>query len=278
MFNTKMFETMLKEQVRKKKITAKTMDGYLRCICKLEKVLGNIDGPSAGILEEAIDKLSKGNNQLAKYIAAVKKYERDVLNSPQLLLYGDPLARLREKQRGLISSGKKLSNSEATYKHKINAIRDNKLKIALRLQKQSGLRVSEVSDLTKSDIFFDENYRAIILKVRNGKGGKTRTVNVMQDEYLYSNLKEFIEPLKKQEKLFYSSDYIIKKAGELNIETHDLRRINSRQRFRKELAEGAERREARTAVSKELGHNNPKITNIYLGDEWTGGSEEHEQS
>ncbi|MFV0518271.1 MAG: tyrosine-type recombinase/integrase [Aminipila sp.] len=268
MFNIVIFEQLLHQQVRQKEITAKTMDGYLRCITQLEIRCNNKDGPSAVIIEEALNKLSQGNNQLAKYIAAIKKYEIDVLNSPKLLLYGEPLMRLRAKKRKLISSGKKLSNSESTYTHKINAIRDTKLKLALRLQKQSGLRVSEVSDLTKHDIIFDEPSRSITLKVRNGKGGKARTVNVMRDDYLYDGLIVFIEPLDEQEKIFYSSDYLIKKAGEYNIKTHDLRRINSRQRFRGELDEGATRREARTEVANELGHSLPKITNVYLGDEW----------
>ena len=277
MFKIKMFEEILREQVRRKELSVHTMDGYLRCIKKLEKATGNRDGPSAVILEESINKLCQGNKQLAKYITAVKKYERDVLNSSQPLLYGEPLIRLRKKQQTAIK-GKNLSYTETTYNHKINALKDVKLKLALRLQKQSGLRISEISDLTKSDIFFDENERNIKLRVRNGKGRKARDVHVMHDEYLFDQLKALIEPLENSENAFYTVAYLKKQAGEHDMETHDFRRINARQRFREEITEGEGRREARSAVSRELGHSKPKITNLYLGDEWDGGGEEDEQS
>nr|WP_315022022.1 tyrosine-type recombinase/integrase [uncultured Aminipila sp.] len=199
MFNIRMFEDILREQVRRKELSVHTMDGYLRCIRKLEKVSGNRDGPSAAIQEESINKLCQGNKQLAKYITAVKKYERDVLNSSQPLLYGEPLIRLRKKQQTAIK-GKNLSYTETIYNHKINALKDVKLKLVLRLQKQSGLRISEISDLTKSDIFFDENDRNIKLRVQNGKGRKARDVHVMHDEYLFDHLKALIEPLENSEK------------------------------------------------------------------------------
>lgn len=77
MFNEKMFENVLQNQVSNKNLTSKTMAGYLRCIHQLEKNCRNKDGPSVVILEKAINKLCRENKQMNKYITAVKKYERD---------------------------------------------------------------------------------------------------------------------------------------------------------------------------------------------------------
>ncbi len=274
-FNIQVFTEILNKQVQQKSLTEKTLDGYVRCIRKLEKECKDKEGSSAVVLEAAVNKICEGNNQRSKYISAIKKYEREVLNSPQLLLYGEPLMRLRQKQKYALK-GKKLSNTETSYSHKINALNDKRLKLGLRLQKQSGLRISEISDLTKSDIIFYQKDKAISLKVRKGKGRKARDVHVLQDDYLFEHLRSFVTPLGEKEKLFYTPDMMIKEAGKNNIKTHDLRRINARQRFRKERDEGAGRREARSAVSKELGHSKPKITNVYLGDEWEEEEQENE--
>ena len=253
------------------------MDGYLRCIRDLEQECGSKEGASAGNLEAAIIKICRTNKQMSKYISAVKKYERDVLRSPKILLYGEPLSRIRGMKKESSSQGKKLSNSEKTYMNKINRLNDKKLKLAFRLQQKSGLRVDELSKLTKRDIEFNEDNRTLKVYVKLGKGSKSRIVDVLDDQYLYENLKEFLYDLVEGEVIFYTASYLMKMAWKYEMETHDLRRINSRERFREEIAGGATRRKARSAVAQELGHDDPKITNVYLGDEW-GGTANDEQS
>ena len=137
------------------------------------------------------------------------------------------------------------------------------MKLAFRLQHKSGLRVKEISDLTKDDIFFNEN-GAIRINVRCGKGRKSREVNVLCDEYLYKHLKEFTEK-SNGGKLFYSRSYLKQKAAEYGFKSHDLRRHNAKNRLNSEIGNGKSLKDAKKTVQQELGHEKFSTTNIYLG-------------
>ncbi|WP_206457899.1 tyrosine-type recombinase/integrase [Anaerovorax sp. IOR16] len=265
MFNLQVYDEVLRDQVKRNKLSEKTRSGYLHKIRELEENYEE-GHSSAEALEKVIRKLCDGNQQIAKYITAIKKYERDVLGSPKILLYGEPLERLRQMQPKN-KSAKKLNYSEKTYLKKFNRIENEKLKLAFRLQEKSGLRISEISNLSKKDIHFDEEGR-IYLNVRNGKGRKQRKVEVIEDLYLKEHLLAYMGQFEAHDTLFYSASYMMKKAGEYGMETHDLRRINARERFRKERSLGSTKTAARRAVGKQLGHNAPKTTNLYLGEEW----------
>ncbi len=260
-FDLKKYEDVLQKQVRKGKLSPKTAIAYMSCMERLSEYC--IRSPDCS-LSEAIVGVSGANEQVPKIIAAVKKYERDVMDNPKCLLYGHDLQKLRQdhKQREI---GRPLALEEKSYLHKINALRNKKLKLAFRLQYRSGLRISEVAALTPDDITFGDDGN-MTLFVRSGKGRKSRTVDVMDDDYLYQNLKELSE--ESEGTLFYSASYMQKKAAEHNLLTHDLRRINSKERFRKELENGSSRRAARREVQQQFGHGKPRITSAYLGTDW----------
>ena len=109
---------------------------------------------------------------------------------------------------------------------RINKIRDEKYKLGYRLMLRSGLRVSELSSLTKDDI--EVNNNEIIVTVLDGKGGKYGEVKCLEDKYLSKKLKEFLEDKKSKEKLFYSEIAMQKKAKDLGFKCHDLRRAYSK--------------------------------------------------
>lgn len=266
-FDLKKYEEVLQKQVRKGKLSPKTATAYMSCMERLSEYC--IRSPDCS-LSEAIVGVSGANEQVPKIIAAVKKYERDVMDNPKCLLYGHDLQKLRQdhKQREI---GRPLALEEKSYLHKINALRNKKLKLAFRLQYRSGLRISEVAALTPDDITFGDDGNMTLL-VRSGKGRKSRTVDVMNDEYLYHNLKALSE--ESEGTLFYSASYMQKKAAEHNLLTHDLRRINSKERFRKELENGSSRRAARREVQQQFGHEKPRITSAYLGTDWEVDNDE----
>jgi len=265
-FDIELFEEKLAKQVQQKKMSGKTKDYYIACAEEINK---RCSGPHGGDVAKAIDDICAGNKQGAKYIATVKKYERDVLDSPKALLFGKSLTDLRERYK-LPEPGIEIKLPETTYLKKINRLKNERIKLALRLQYKSGLRIGEIAALDKDDIRFNPENKSIALTVRSGKGRKSRTVDVIHDEYLFHRLQAHFETLQDGEKIFYSESYLKKKAGELGIPTHDLRRINSRERFREQRGTGAGRRAARKEVQHQLGHEKPKITNAYLGDEWKG--------
>jgi integrase len=85
-----------------------------------------------------------------------------------------------------------------TVNRKINGLKNERVKLAFRLQEVSGLRISEISNLTRNDIEVAED--KIYVTVRNGKGGKSRRVDIIKDKYLLKNLPELEE---KKGILFY---------------------------------------------------------------------------
>lgn len=265
MFNIVVIQEKLEREVEKGNLSAKTNRDYVSCLIHLNEKLHNKASPVE--LEAAIYDLCKENVQGHKYIAAVRRYEKEVLGAEALLLFGEPLSRLYQRY-GNPKLGKEIAHSEDTYFRKVNRLGNERLKLAFRLQFRSGLRISEIAALEKEDILFGDAGR-IALNVRNGKGRKSRRVDVVNDLYLYKRLKEHIEELEGHEPLFYSESYLKKKAVEHDIKTHDLRRINSRDRFRKETQVGSGKRQARRAVSQQLGHEDPATTSIYLGCEWS---------
>ncbi len=264
MIDIEEYKKILEKQKKEKKITAKTAGEYLGLMERLLVELGTKDDCKS--ISEAIIGLSANNEQGHKYIAAVKKYERDVLAAPKSLLYGEKLIYLRQhlKQRPI---GRNLELKETTYYHKINALKNEKLKIAYRLQYQSGLRISEIADLRKEDIVLNHDGSMTII-VREGKGGHSRVVDVIVDKYIFNKLTAMVTTLDNREKLFYSANYMKKKAVEYGIKTHDLRRLNSKIRYREERKKGEGRRDARRKVQNQLGHVKPRITNAYLGTDW----------
>lgn len=267
MFNVDIIRDALNKEVKKGNLSDKTNRDYINCLTHLNEMLNNKASPIE--LEVAICDICKNNSQGHKYIAAVRRYEKEVLGAEDLLLFGEPLFRLYQRF-GKPKLGKELSHSEDTYFRKINRLGNERLKLAFRLQYRSGLRISELAALDKEkDVIFHDDGR-ITLYVREGKGRKSRKVDVVDDPYLYQRLKTHKEGLGAEENLFYSASYLIKKAGEHDIETHDLRRINSRERFRKEKLAGSGKREARRAVGQQLGHEKPATTSLYLGREWSG--------
>ena len=268
MFNIDVIQDALDKKVKKGDLSDKTNRDYLNCLIHLNEKLHNKASPAE--MEAAVCDLCKGSVQGHKYIAAIRRYEKEVLGSEGLLLFGEPLFRLYQRY-GNPKLGKELSHSEDTYFRKVNRLGNERLKLAFRLQYRSGLRISEIASLEKEDVIF-ENGSSIKLNVRSGKGRKRRRVDVVDDSYLYKKLKSHVDGLNDHEPIFYSESYLKKKAVAHDIKTHDLRRINSRDRFRKEIQTGSGKRHARKVVGRQLGHEKPATTNLYLGGEWTSSN------
>lgn len=254
------FWKSLLEQVENKQITMDTARTYYSCI----KVIHDTCGSHVKYEELHTMLKAKSMDKLSQFAAAIKKYEANVLKnyggSISKRIYSE-LKNMKIKQVGTEPSR---GSQEATGNilRKINALSNQKLKYAFRLQYKSGLRVSEISKLTKDDFSFSDDGK-IKIHVRNGKGRKCRVVEVLEDTYLYKNLKIFVEAA-LEGRLFYSRDYLKQKAAEYGFETHDLRRDNAKNRLKEELASGSSVRKAKRVVQKQLGHASVSTTNIYL--------------
>lgn len=135
---------------------------------------------------------------------------------------------------------------------KINALRNDKYKLAYRLMVVSGLRVFEVESLEKDDIKF--NGDDIFVTVRDGKGGKFGEVKCLKDKYLSEKLKVFLDDKESKDKIFYSKSVLQEKANKLGFTCHDLRRAYAKL-VKKELTNNlieVERNEKEKIIEEEV--------------------------
>lgn len=258
------FEKELNRLIKAGKITKDTAASYRSCIKNINDNCADVAGES--IMSYFVGNL-KSNDAFRKYLAAIRKYEDTVMKESKGILFGEPEIKLFSHFKGISPKGKnELKHHPTTLKRKINGLKNKKLKYALRLQLMSGLRVKEISELEPEDFTFKEG--KIIIDVKSGKGQKQRKVEVIEDKYLYSELVPYIESYLKdgrKGRLFYSRSYLRKKAGEIDIRTHDLRRVNSQERVCIAIEkDGMSRAEAEKIAQRELGHEKIKTTRIYL--------------
>ncbi len=143
---------------------------------------------------------------------------------------------------------------------KINVLRDKKLKLGYRLMLMSGLRVFELAELNKKDIEITD--AGIKIKILDGKGGKSATINCLRDKYLEKSLSEYLQSI-NEEKVFYSKKHMMNRALESGFECHDLRRAFSKLVYNEKKEEvGAYK--ANIEVQKVMRHTKLSTTKIYL--------------
>ncbi len=149
-------------------------------------------------------------------------------------------------------------------KRMINSIANVKHKLILKILYGCGLRVSEIVNLKKEDVKFDDN----LIKIRLAKGRKDRFVKIPESikeelsAYCMLNKNEILFPSNRGGKLTTATIQAIvenssKKAGiSKNVHPHTLRHS-----FATHLLEqGTDLR----IIQKLLGHSDIKTTQIYL--------------
>ena len=137
----------------------------------------------------------------------------------------------------------------------IKRISNKKLRLTFQTILATGLRVSEVADISQSDCVADNNIIALSFLA---KGGDIQTVTIKNTEYpkLFDDVMELIENTGKGKKVFYSAVYLSGKAKQLGFKCHDLRRIFAHVEYKKTRS--------KTAVQEKLRHTNIKNTTRYL--------------
>lgn len=137
----------------------------------------------------------------------------------------------------------------------INHLKNKKLKLCYQTLLQSGLRVSEMAQITKESVEVENN--AILFQF-NGKGGDNETVTLSKKDNpkLYADLLQHIKNTKDDTKLFYSANYLQGKAKEYGFQCHDLRRACSKIEYKKT--------KSKKEVQKKLRHKDARTTQLYL--------------
>ena len=146
----------------------------------------------------------------------------------------------------------------------------------LHLQKELGLRIHEVTRLSRNDA---EKALAIGELVVKGKGGKIRDTRELTPK-AKEVLKSSKERVSRGEKLFVPPEqkthviiakiqnfiYVnrpLRENGSQKISSHGLRYNFAQQRY-SEIINKSNKAKAEKSVSVELGHNRPRVTRGYL--------------
>lgn len=155
----------------------------------------------------------------------------------------------------------KTLNYESITK-KINSIANDKLKVAYRLMMFSGLRVSETAQLLKKDISFPDE-ETVKINVLHGKGGSNGEVVSVKNKLFAQSLKQYIETC-PEEKPFYAAKTMKNKAGEIDLECHDFRRVASQLHKKEAIENGSSAFDANDSTREFLRHKRFSTTKRYL--------------
>jgi len=140
---------------------------------------------------------------------------------------------------------------------KIKRIRDKRLKLSYQTMIATGLRVAELSDIAPDNCQVTNDGIAFIFTAR---GGTKAVITVSATEHLklYQDLQALIENTleSNSKKLFYSANFLQRKAKALGFACHDLRRAFAKLEHKKYRN--------KDHVMDKLRHKSIKATNIYL--------------
>lgn len=137
---------------------------------------------------------------------------------------------------------------------KINVIRDKKLKLSYKVMLETGLRVSELSQIAKENCIVADDFIKLVF---TGKGGKKENVIIPKSKnYVYGNVLELIHLSQEGKKIFYSISHLQAEANKRGFQCHDLRRAFAKLEYKEH--------KNINKVSKSLRHKNKANTKIYL--------------
>lgn len=173
-----------------------------------------------------------------------------------ITLPAEVIERIRELE---IHTRKKYRKLKAvdyiTIDNKIKRLKNEKLKLSFQTLTATGLRVSELAQITPAHcVVTDESLAFRFI----AKGGSMNTVTLSKAEHpeLYERLKKQITRTKTESKAFYSVGYLQKQAQKLGFTCHDLRRACAKLEYQKS--------HSKKEVQEKLRHSTIKTTNIYL--------------
>lgn len=178
-----------------------------------------------------------------------------------LMFYNIPLDKsfqnkIEELEKKLVRKNRKLVGVQySDVKNRINHIRNRKLRLCYQVMLSTGLRVSELSQIKKSDCIITDTE---IIFCFTGKGGRKEQSILTKQEYsnVYRNLIMAIENIPDDKKVFYSSNYLQQSCEGLGFHCHDLRRLYAKLECQKT--------KSKEKTKEKLRHTDMRTTEIYL--------------
>lgn len=231
--------------------TARTYANRIEILLKRQSILDPVKNLNT---EEIITKLSKikYKNEFSQSKNAFLHF----LEFQQITLSEDHLKQIEQLEKSTYKKYRQHKSIDyKTIDKTIKHLRDQKLKICYQTLLSTGLRVFELSQIKRENcLIVNDSIQLNFV----GKGGEKENVTILKREnkLLYENLQELIDKTNLGEKVFYSANYLQRKAREHNFCCHDLRRIYAQLELKKT--------KSKKTVQEKLRHTNEKTADIYL--------------
>lgn len=205
-----------------------------------------------------VDKMIS-NLQNVKYKNEFSQYKNSLfyfLKSRDITLTTSQLEQIKALEAKTKKKYRRMNSAELTkMENTIRHLKNKKLKYSYQTLLHTGLRVSELAQITPNDCTLKEQELTFFFV---GKGGKREhsTLKKENNEKLFENLKEMIKNTSPDHKLFYSANYLQQNAKSYGFECHDLRRAYAKVEYKKT--------NSKEDVKEKLRHANVKTTEKYL--------------
>lgn len=236
------------------KYTPATAKAYYVRICSLLKGQPVNDTEKRLNVDKVLDRLAELTHK--NEFSQSKNSFLHFCEFENLSLSNEVIERIRELETHTRKKYRKLKTVDyITIDNKIKHLKNEKLKLSYQTLTATGLRVSELAQITPAHCAItNENIDFHFI----AKGGSMNTVTLSKAEHpeLYERLKKQIARTKTESKVFYSVGYLQKQAQKLGFTCHDLRRASAKLEYQKS--------HSKKEVQEKLRHSTIKTTNIYL--------------
>lgn len=231
--------------------TARTYTNRLEILLKEQDCINTVENLD---IDKIIDNLSKINyknhfSQSKNALLYFLQFQGLSLNLTQQNRIKELEQKTHKKNRHMKEV--KLSSIQNTIKH----LKNKKLKLCYLTLLATGLRVSELSQITPEDTTILDNEMNFTFI---GKGGNKESATLTKEKNpdLFKSLLEHIKNTSSNKKLFYSSQYLQQKAKYYGFCCHDLRRAFAKLEYKKS--------KSKEMVRESLRHKSLKTTDKYL--------------
>ena len=138
----------------------------------------------------------------------------------------------------------------------IDRLKNPKLKLSFQALYKTGLRVSELAQITPNDCHVSDDMIQLSFIGKGGNRENTTLTNNDDDAVFFERLVSMIKATKQADKVFYSAIYLQEKAKKYGFTCRDLRRAYAKLEYQKT--------KSKIHVKEKLRHSSIKSTNIYL--------------
>lgn len=238
-------------EIRRRRTTARVYTERLNVLLENQSIINTIENIN---IDEMINNLkkAKNKNEFSQYKNAMIYF----LESQKISLSQEQIEHIKEIESNTHKQYRKLKKADfqkidRTIKH----LKNKKLKMSFQTLIATGLRVSELAQITKENCTLTDDTLTFDF---TSKGGNIEQVSISKDnnKNLFESLEQMVLSTKDNARVFYSANYLQQKAKHYGFKCHDLRRACAKLEYKNS--------KSKEQVKEKLRHSNVKTTELYL--------------